>query len=485
MSAKHKPTGHRLSIWLFMMLCYTWYIMVGYGDAFIIADDLITTFPLEGVCYVFSMTTGAIICGIADRALWVNRKTLAPVVSLGMVTGIALFLLAGYQTVMPQQLFASFGATLLGFCFSLFFVFFLHLFKTYLSLGEFTTLLTVAMGSSMLIFNLCWHLAPRLQLAIVIVASLCTTILLMLISRNLDKDKGQWRSPDFLGSWRILKRSSPAQAQLNVLAAVSIAAVVLRITAGDGVWGIDRGVLSPDNPFILIAVALAFIVVTLLVRFFDDRLGRWRFIQLPFLVLITAFFLIVVFQPPYGTINTFSYVRMVAEVYCQALYLFSIVLAMRQLPFSSFRTIGFALAFPSLLSLIWMLLFARMSLAFDLIILAGSYLLVLLVAVLSPKETRQPLVLVGQGGGGVGSDPYDSLMQTARSMATSYGLTERETEVFSLLTQGRSLPYIQKELIVSEGTVRTHVKHIYAKLGIHSRQELFDLLSERRTGSSS
>ena len=58
-----------------------------------------------------------------------------------------------------------------------------------------------------------------------------------------------------------------------------------------------------------------------------------------------------------------------------------------------------------------------------------------------------------------------------------YGLSARETEVCELIARGRSVAAIAEELFVSENTVRTHSKHIYTKLDIHSRQELGELLS--------
>lgn len=61
------------------------------------------------------------------------------------------------------------------------------------------------------------------------------------------------------------------------------------------------------------------------------------------------------------------------------------------------------------------------------------------------------------------------------ALAAEHRLTPRETEVFALLSQGRSIPYIRDELIISRETAATHAKHIYAKLGVHSRQELIDL----------
>lgn len=54
------------------------------------------------------------------------------------------------------------------------------------------------------------------------------------------------------------------------------------------------------------------------------------------------------------------------------------------------------------------------------------------------------------------------------------GLSPREREVASLLARGRSLPFIQEELYISAGTAQTHARHIYKKMGVHSRQELID-----------
>ena len=62
------------------------------------------------------------------------------------------------------------------------------------------------------------------------------------------------------------------------------------------------------------------------------------------------------------------------------------------------------------------------------------------------------------------------------ALAAEHRLTPRETEVFALLSQGRSIPYIRDELVISRETAATHAKHIYAKLGVHSRQELIDLV---------
>jgi DNA-binding CsgD family transcriptional regulator len=48
-------------------------------------------------------------------------------------------------------------------------------------------------------------------------------------------------------------------------------------------------------------------------------------------------------------------------------------------------------------------------------------------------------------------------------------LSEREVEVLRLLAQGRRNGEIARDLIVSENTVKAHVKHIYRKLGVADR----------------
>lgn len=62
-----------------------------------------------------------------------------------------------------------------------------------------------------------------------------------------------------------------------------------------------------------------------------------------------------------------------------------------------------------------------------------------------------------------------------RWLASSYNLTERETDVLALLLDGRSVPYIQETLHVSANTAKTHIRHIYQKLDVHNRQDLITL----------
>jgi DNA-binding NarL/FixJ family response regulator len=56
-----------------------------------------------------------------------------------------------------------------------------------------------------------------------------------------------------------------------------------------------------------------------------------------------------------------------------------------------------------------------------------------------------------------------------RTAALGPGLTEREVVILKLLAEGLTNKEMAKTLFVSEATVKTHLSHIYAKLGVDTR----------------
>ncbi|MCW2498871.1 MAG: hypothetical protein JWN87_547 [Frankiales bacterium] len=81
------------------------------------------------------------------------------------------------------------------------------------------------------------------------------------------------------------------------------------------------------------------------------------------------------------------------------------------------------------------------------------------------------------------------LILTVREAEDLHGLTQRELEVLSALSEGRSNAEIAARLSVSTRTVRAHVEHIFAKLGVRTRSAAVKLsvaeglrLASARTG---
>jgi DNA-binding NarL/FixJ family response regulator len=88
-------------------------------------------------------------------------------------------------------------------------------------------------------------------------------------------------------------------------------------------------------------------------------------------------------------------------------------------------------------------------------------------ALLAPSVTRRLIDHFASRPVPTGPDP--SLMQL---------LTEREREVFEQIAQGLSNSEIAERLVLSEGTVKTHIKHIFDKLEVRDRTQAVILAYE-------
>lgn len=64
------------------------------------------------------------------------------------------------------------------------------------------------------------------------------------------------------------------------------------------------------------------------------------------------------------------------------------------------------------------------------------------------------------------------------TIAERFDLSERERQILNQINQGSSMATMVQSLNISQNTVKTHIKHLYKKLEVHSRQEVLDLLQE-------
>ena len=75
----------------------------------------------------------------------------------------------------------------------------------------------------------------------------------------------------------------------------------------------------------------------------------------------------------------------------------------------------------------------------------------------------------------------DRFGEACARIAASAKLSKREAEILPLALRGRTAERIAGEFFISKNTVDTHLRRIYAKCGVHTRQELIDL-GERTEG---
>lgn len=73
-------------------------------------------------------------------------------------------------------------------------------------------------------------------------------------------------------------------------------------------------------------------------------------------------------------------------------------------------------------------------------------------------------------------NPRPRFQDRCLEVAAAFELSPKETEVMILFAKGRSAARIQEELFISKGTVSTHLRHIYQKMDVHSKQEMLDVI---------
>lgn len=71
-----------------------------------------------------------------------------------------------------------------------------------------------------------------------------------------------------------------------------------------------------------------------------------------------------------------------------------------------------------------------------------------------------------------------SMHMDVEKMGKQFLLSDREVEVVALYAMGYTQQKVADELSISAGTVHAHIKRIYAKTGMHSRQDIIDYLKQ-------
>jgi DNA-binding CsgD family transcriptional regulator len=93
------------------------------------------------------------------------------------------------------------------------------------------------------------------------------------------------------------------------------------------------------------------------------------------------------------------------------------------------------------------------------------------VHVREPQDT-------GEGSAGDAQLLDSSQRRRMEELAEQHALTCREREIFEYMSRGHGSAFIAKNLFISTNTARTHIRNIYRKLGVRSREELLMVIDE-------
>ncbi len=297
-----------------------------------------------------------------------------------------------------------------------------------------------------------------------------------------------------------------------------IGAVVLAVTRSIsmfGVWGDASTGIADAAPWLLgvvvPAVAVTAFAYGALVRMDDFPLVA-RF-QPALLLVFVGLFVTAVLESPEGAgLAGLSLMVEVGESWAHLLFWTIVATSLDVLGLPSYRSIGIGCTAYASLSIAWLLLLSQRGMMATLLAVLAAYVLVLAMMGMAwnplagrrvgsrgaAGATDPPPACQGAegpsaasggsadlsgapsgdpaGSGAVPTDPQRTMLDRCAELAERYALSPREAEVFALLVQGRSRSFIQEELVLSGSTVKTHVSHIYAKMGVQGRQELMDLV---------
>lgn len=70
-----------------------------------------------------------------------------------------------------------------------------------------------------------------------------------------------------------------------------------------------------------------------------------------------------------------------------------------------------------------------------------------------------------------------SLRSACTEISEEWGLSAREQQAMFCACMGMTADETANELGIAATTAKTHIRHVYEKLGVHSRAELIELVS--------
>ncbi|MEQ3363085.1 helix-turn-helix transcriptional regulator [Raoultibacter massiliensis] len=220
--------------------------------------------------------------------------------------------------------------------------------------------------------------------------------------------------------------------------------------------------------------------------------------QSSLLVLVTGFVLMssrqLLVPVPEELVNS---LLVAIENYAHILFWVVALDAARSLGWPAYRSFGVGLVSCSMTGLAWSFFLEHHVIAAESAVFVVFYLL-LVVCIVYPQVFNRVNMRSSSDEGAInefalqGEQRLDAgvngralklaLEQRCAHVAEDYGLSAREGEVLVLLVKGDTRQNMCKTLQLSEGTVKTHLTHIYDKLNIHSRTELLEIVYDAEAG---
>lgn len=296
------------------------------------------------------------------------------------------------------------------------------------------------------------------------------------------------------GGPRALQEGLAGRYMLMLCVMVGVGLVACGAMSTVGIWGNPgSGRPAAGAPSLGLAAAESLLVVALArVTFIAsmDRPLALRY-QSSLLVLITGFALASVSRPVLAVPEQAAGVLLVAvENYAHVLFWAVVLDAAGSLRQPAMRSFGVGNVSCSMTGLLWSVFLEHGMEAAESGVFAAFYALVI-VCVVYPQAFDRSSARSSSDAGALnafamegeervdpgvnGRELQEALERRCAFLAREHGLSAREGDVLVLLVKGETRQAMCAELGLSEGTVKTHLAHIYGKMGVHSQGELLEV----------
>lgn len=472
-----------------LVLVGVWVDITGYLDVF--SSPSATSFSQEVVryaCYAGRIAMAAVFL-LFPRQVNCPLERSVPLMLCCMVGGTMLYSFGFHQTLLDPLLVAATGSALIGvghiWIVSAIYLYLMGVSREREALCVLVAaqvaerivaelLNTVLAGPSLIV---CSYLLPVLTACIL---ALSNRLVRQRAARRIEADAER------RGSVRAYFTALCVMVGVGLVACGAMSAVGIWGTAGTGQFaGEGHSLVTALVECLLVALCCRATFIAS-----SEKPLALRY-QSSLLVLVTGFVLMssrqLLAPVPDELVNS---LLVVVENYAHVLFWVVALDAARSLDSPAYRTFGIGLMSCSVTGLAWSFFLEHNATVAESAVFVVFYLLLVVCIVYpqvfnraslrssSDEDAINEFALEGEERVTPGINGHalqHALEQRCVHVAKEHGLSAREGEVLVLLVRGDTRQDMCKTLQLSEGTIKTHLTHIYSKLDIHSRSELLEI----------
>ena len=447
-----------------------WTDIVGYSANLLPADLAAAPESFNRDAYLWGRLVAGIIFIIFARRILSIQSMLTVSLSIIMSAATGAVIISYHQTLFDPQILSAICVFITGgtyvFLVSLFYILFAQRIKTEKAVLCIALSLVLELILSVIISVSC---PASIQAGIVISAPVGVAVFYFLSERfsqisTLGEvfQKVQGRSKYFL------------LAQVIIISAVL---VIIRTLSNVGVWGNVRnnfiGIMELSVVELAVIAGLILLMSYVVFILPKKHLNLQARCVLGLIVLLTGL-QILAFNSDIQLGYSFDTITNATELFAHLVFWMIVIAAIRQTDVPPFRVVSISHPTYALISLVWVHYIEPQEFMNSAFVMLVMYILLIGVSVmLISGGTRK-----NQNTSFINEETNQVEIENFKRR---WGLSQRETEIFSLLLDGKKRKEIEETCDLAQGTVKTHISSIYRKLDVHSKGEMIALFNKKDT----